>query len=317
MSSELYKRHRPKTLSEVVGQPDAVRTLQKFKDVPHAILFTGPSGTGKTTLARIMAEKVGAVGRFDLQEVNCGTIDEPSKWVRQLEADMTGGAIQAKARGWILDEVQSLSRARFAQEALLKILEDMPDHVYFFLCTTDPKKILPTIRNRCSEVVCKTISDKEILGLIQKVAKLEKASVGQEVLDKIVECAAGSARKSLVELEKIIGMDDDEERMSAVGTQGLERAAFDLVKALMPWRGAPVWDEVAKVLKDIEEEEPEGLRQMVLASARSTLLNPKTDLRQKAHAAKVIDRLRDQLWDKNSGRAILAAECFAVVYAKS
>lgn len=318
MSTELYKKYRPRTLGEVVGQKSAVETIKKLKAIPHAMLFHGPSGTGKTTIARIIANEVLEVSKFDLQEVNCGVVESAIDMVRQIQQQMTGAAMGGKARAWILDEVQSFSRAKFAQEAMLKILEDGPDHVYFFLCTTDPKKVLTTIRNRCTEVGLKPIPVKDLEGLVTSVATAEKLKLSPEVLDRIVEAAGGSGRKALVELERVAGLPTEEDRLAAVGYQGSEKAAFDLVKALLPWRGKPDWAAVAGVLRAIKEEDPEGLRQMVLASARSMLLTDKPIKQEDMHRAyRVISCLRDPLWDRNSGHAILTAGCYEVVFGKS
>lgn len=307
-NTELYKKYRPQRLEDVVGQAVAVRTLKSFKDVPHAILFHGPSGCGKTTLARIMATRLGCVpdNAFDYSEINCGIVESGLEMAREIDRGTSGGALVGKARIWVLDEVQSLSRARFAQEALLKVLEEVPRHVYFMLCTTDPKKVLTAIRNRCTEIAVKPIPSKELRAVLADVAGREKAKVTDELLDKIVDFAAGSARRALVELEKALGIDDPDERLAAIGAAGAERAAFDLVRVLMPWKGKPQWSEVAQVLKDIEDQEPEGLRLLLLASARSMLLKNGSPL-----AYLVIDCLREALFD-NGGKAVLAARCWEI-----
>jgi DNA polymerase III gamma/tau subunit len=313
MTTELYKVYRPAKLDDVVGQATAVKSLKAFKSVPHAILFHGPTGCGKTTLARIMAGRVGCdiTNRFDYGEVNCGVVESAIDMVRDIDRTMMGAPLCGTARVWILDEVQSLSRAKFAQEALLKVLEETPPHVYFFLCTTDPRKILAAIRNRCTEIVVKPIPPKELRGMLADVAARERVKASAELLDKIVDFAAGSGRRALVELEKVTGLPEDE-RVDAVGAAGAERAAFDLVKALLPWKGKPQWTEVARVLKDVEDQEPEGLRQLVLSAARSALLKSGSP-----QAYVTIDCLREPFWDQNSGRALLAARCYeAVLQAK-
>lgn len=318
MSKELYKVHRPKRLEDVVGQAAAVKTLRAMKEIPHALLFKGPSGTGKTTMARIVADELlgcktdGNTG--DYTEVNCALVESPIDAVRKIEQDMEYAPLGGnRARVWVLDEVQSLSRAGFAQQSMLKLLEDTPDHVYLILCTTDDKKLLPTIRTRCSEVVCKAIVDKDMMQLLRTVCGREKAKVSDDVLAKVVTAAGGSARSALVQLEKVVAFADGDDQMDAVSAVGVERSAFELVKVLMPFKGTPRWADVAAVLKEIEAEDPEGLRHMVMASARSTLLRPQANEAQRAMAYKVIDSLRDPLFDRNSGNALLAARCYEII----
>jgi len=315
-SLELYKKYRPSKLDDVVGQPTAVKALKGFGDnVPHTVLFHGPSGTGKTTLARIAAGLVGCdtTQAFDYNEVNCGVVASALEMVRDIESNMRGAALACKARVWVLDEVQSLSRARYAQEALLKILEDTPRHVWFFLCTTDPGKILKTVRNRTTEVALKPVGEKELVALLTGVAKREKATVAADVVEAIVAAAAGSPRRALVELERAISL-PPADRLAAVGAQGAEKAAIDLARALL-WEGSPSWPAVAAVLKAVEDEDAEGLRQMLLACARTSLLKAKAGTPIAVRCFTLIDCLKTPFYDA-SGRALLASACYEVCTTK-
>lgn len=311
--TELFRKYRPRTLDEVVGQPQVIKALTNLKDRPHCYLFKGPSGVGKTTVARIWAVELGCKDGADYAEINCGVVESPIDTVREIQRDMGYAAVAGNtARVWVLDEAQALSRASFAQQSLLKILEEPPDEVYFMLCTTDDKKLLPTIRNRCCEIAFKAIPDKDLIQLVRTVAKREKATVNEQAIENIVTAAEGSARRALQELQRIIGFEEDEQA-DAVQGAGIEKAAFDLVKVLMPWQGSSSWDEVVKVLKDIEEEEPEKLRQLLLASARGILLSPKSGMALKGRAVNVINAFREPLYDRNSGRALIAGSCFEIV----
>src|SRR6266480_3545550 len=140
---EFYRKYRPKTLKGIVGQEGAISSLQKLIDkgtIPHALLFTGPSGSGKTTIARIVKDHLGC-GDADYQEVDCAVVESPIEAVRAIHRASHLSPMSGSCRIFFLEEVQSLSKAGFSQQALLKLLEEVPDHVYFILATTDPTKL--------------------------------------------------------------------------------------------------------------------------------------------------------------------------------
>src|SRR5437773_2031788 len=128
---ELYKKHRPRKFADVVGQPRAVAALESMVaagEVPHSVLFAGPSGTGKTTLARILARELGCGKNF--KEINAAEsrgIDS----IREVQSVMGLAPMGGKCRVWLWDEAHRLTPD--SQSALLKTLEDTPSHVYFML----------------------------------------------------------------------------------------------------------------------------------------------------------------------------------------
>lgn len=267
---ELYRRHRPKNLDGILGQPEAVRSLRDFivkKNVPHVILFVGHQGCGKTSMARILARELGC-SKTDYCEINCAAVEGAIETVRSIQQRMGLAPIGGKCRVWVLDEIQSLSRASFAQQALLKMLEDTPDHCYFFLCTTDPGKILPTIKSRCTEIKVKPLSDSVVKQLLTNVAKKESVELDDDLIEKITEVAEGSARKALVILNQVIGL-PEKERVEAIQKADVKKQAIELARELINPRGD--WKKCAAILKDLEDD-PEGVRRMILAYANSVLL---------------------------------------------
>jgi DNA polymerase-3 subunit gamma/tau len=219
---ELYRKHRPTKFSQVIGQPTAVRILTdlvRTKKIPHAVLFTGPSGCGKTTLARILTTKLNCLENdcCELNAADARGIDT----IREIRRFMGYKAMAGSTRVWLLDEAHLLTNE--AQSALLKILEDPPDHAYFMLCTTHEAKLLPTVRGRCTEVRVTSMFDAALRQLVETAAEKEGLTLSKELLKQIVECCDGSGRKALVLLEQIAGIEDEKERIDPEGGQQARR----------------------------------------------------------------------------------------------
>lgn len=304
MSKELYRKYRPKTLDEVVGQESAVSVLTrmiKSDRVPHSILFVGPSGCGKTTLARIMRKKVGC-GLQDFDEVNCADF-RGIDMVRSIGSQMNLAPMSGRSKVWLIDECQKLTSD--GQAAMLKMLEDTPDHVYFFLATTDPQKLLPTIRTRCTEIKVSLLSSEVTVSLLKDVSKKEGMKlVSLDVFDMIAEKAEGSARKALVLFHQVLGLSSEKEQIAALAKADTKTQAIQLARLLITPK--PNWNEVAKILKNLDDE-PETVRRIMLGYAGSVLLgNGKLAKR----ALFLIDVFGSNFYD--SGQAGLIAACYAV-----
>ncbi len=270
---ELYRKYRPKRFKDVLGQDASVRVLEdllKRGEMAHTLLLCGPSGTGKTTIARILKTKLNCAD-LDFFEINCALVDGAIETVRGISEKVTLQSLNTGgSRIWLLDEVQSLSRASFAQQALLKMLEDVPGHVYFILCTTDPSKILPTIRTRCLQLKLTPLADGDLTILLADVLTKESASLPEKVLDRIIELSEGSARQALQSLHKIIGLQDEEEQLNTLQSLDTEKKAIDLCRLLI--NPQTKWPQVAELIKSLEEE-PETIRRSVLGYAGSVVLS--------------------------------------------
>lgn len=191
-----------------------------------------------------------------------------------------------------------------AQNAMLKMLEDTPRHVYFLLATTDPNKLLPTIRTRCTHVTVQALSRQSLTKLVQGVAKKERVKVGEEALDKLVELADGSARKALVMLNSILDVTEPDEQLDCIQKTDSAKAAIDLARALINPRSS--WVEVSKLIKGVEEE-PESVRRLILGFMSSVILGDgKADTKERAF--RVVQIMRDHWYD--CGKAGLVASCY-------
>lgn len=304
-STSIYDEVRPTDLGGVIGQPAAVNVLQGFfkkKRVPHALLFTGPSGCGKTTLARIAADKVGCNMGTDYYELDTAQFTG-IETIRNIRRRMRQAPMIGKSRVWCLDECHQLSSD--AQDGLLKLLESPPPHVYFMLCTTAPDKLKPTIVTRCNPVEVVSIPPDALAELVQKTAKAVKAKVSGEVLDKLVEVADGSARKALVLLESIAGMETEEDQLQYIQSKNAKEQAITVARMLINTKTS--WPEMCEVLADVNEK-PETIRRMVLSYFAKVLLNG----RKNGRALFVIQVFRDHWYDCD--RAGLVASCYEVVH---
>ena len=297
---EFYRKYRPTLLKQIIGQPEVVKTLKGMIDsnrVPHAIMLSGPTGVGKTTIARILQNKL-KCDDTDFFEINCaanGGIDK----IREIQTRTGCAPMSGGARIWYLDEAHKVSGG--GMEASLKMLEDVPPHVYFILATSEPDKILKTVRGRCTELKLRKLTETELAQVVNSVLEKESKKISTSVLSTLTEAADGSARKALVLLDQIIGLDTDEEKIEAIRSQDAKRQAYELMKLLVFKGGS--WTEVCKILKGIEEE-PETIRRQMLGLAAKALLD---DPKYKARAFNVIQAFECNFYD--SGKAGLVKAC--------
>lgn len=301
--TELYRRYRPTIFKHVHGQEAVCRTLYsmtKTRTVPHALLFCGPSGCGKTTLARIVATKL-ECGAADMTEINCADF-RGIDMVRDIRSRMMLSPISGKVRVWIIDEAHALSKD--AQNALLKMLEDTPSHVHFMLATTEPEKLLNTIRTRCTELKVKLLTPAQCTTMLVDVLEREKKTVEKEVIEKVVEHGEGSARKALVLLDAALKHEKTEDQIAAVESSDHKAQAIQLARMLLNPRAQ--WTEVAALLKTIEDE-PESIRYLVLAYMSNVMLGAG---KMTARAFQVADVFQNNFYD--SKRAGLVLACYAV-----
>lgn len=271
---EWYKKYRPKTLKEVMGQPQTVAALEKFverKNLPHAILLVGPSGTGKTTLARLIGDFVGAQGT-DFQEFNTADF-RGIETIRALRQSTNFKGMFGEARVFLIDECHQLTGD--AQEAMLKMLEDCSKHIYFILGTTEGQKLKKTLVSRCQKFELKALDDGALIKILKRVCKGEKCTVPDDLLAEIVNASGGSARLAISTLEKVTCADGPEEARAYINEQLTEVDSITLCRALC--KPGAAWDEVSVILKALKEKkvDAESLRIGVLGYAAACLLGAK------------------------------------------
>ena len=305
---ELYKKHRPYLLKHIQGQESAVKQLKGFfkeNTFPHAVLITGPSGCGKTTLARIIKSKLDC-SDDDFIEMNSAD-DRGVEAIRGIKTRWTMSMRgQGKCRIYFMDECHQLTKD--AQTALLKSLEDQPSYVYFILATTDGTKMIPTVKTRCTEIKLELLSNDDLQHTLAYVLERENVQISQDVIDRIIDVAEGSARKALVILDQIALLETEEEQIEAVQKSETRAQAIELARALISPR--PVWKNIAKILKDLSDD-PEGIRHLVLAYSKNVLLGG-GKLSNRAYL--LINCFRDNFYD--SKHAGLVAACWEATITK-
>lgn len=303
----LHIKYRPTKLKELVGQADAVKTIGDYltKDtLPHCLLLTGPSGVGKTTVARILKDKMGCQDG-DFHEINCASKDGPDQ-IREVPLHV-GLMPSGRCRIWYLDEFQSLSRAGFCQQSLLKVMEDYPGHAYFVLAATDPTKIIGTIKTRCKTVLFRSVSDKDLVTLVKRVAEAEEKEVFPSVVEIVVDEAMGSPRQALVLLDAALTSDTEEGQLKAVGSSEAHKQAFDLAKAIF-WE-KPDPKKIMSLVGEMKGEDPEGVRNLILACTVKEFLKGG---RSAQRALAVYENFQFNYFDTRY--AGLVASCYRLAY---
>ncbi|MBC8249377.1 MAG: DNA polymerase III subunit gamma/tau [Anaerolineales bacterium] len=289
----LYRKWRPQTFDEMVGQGHVTHTLQNALPagrISHAYLFTGPRGTGKTSMGRLLAKAVNCLSTDDNKPCNqcriCQAINE-GRLLDLIEVDAASNRGIDEVRGirekvgfrpnearykvYILDEAHMLTEPAF--NALLKTLEEPPPHVIFVLVTTEPHKIPSTILSRCQRFDFRRIPLQDIIGLLKHIADQEGLAVEPAALELIARSATGSMRDAESLLDQLISYGGEEitlaQVQSVLGTVA-SQAVGELVDQLLARDVAKGLDVINRVVGD--GVDPRQFNRQVVEYLRELLL---------------------------------------------
>lgn len=305
----LYQQYRPKTLEDMAGNSAVIQGIRNhFKQdksrIAHAHIIYGPSGCGKTTLARAIATQLlGADPELSIHEINTANnrgIDTAREIIEQMKVlPLVSGAVV-----YIIDEAHGMTAD--AKRAFLKPLEDCPDHVYFFLCTTNLTQLLKgdegkAVGTRCTQWKVEPLTGRQLGKLVADVAEAEKFPLDDELLTAIVDAADGSPRAALVALEKVMPLSSREDQLKVL-EGGLEDDPDTLELCRLLCKNA-AWSDISRSLASMKGSvEPETLRRGVLGYCQSIMLK-----HGDKHVARVMEEFSVPTYDTGFPGIVLAA----------
>ena len=332
MSTALYRRYRPETFAELIGQSQVTAPLMaalRADKVNHAYLFSGPRGCGKTTSARILARCLNcAEGPTDTPCGKCPSCIELARNgsgsldVVEIDAashngvddarDLRERALFAPARDrykiFILDEAHMVTAQGF--NALLKIVEEPPAHVKFIFATTEPEKVIATIRSRTHHYPFRLVPPAQLLDYLEELCGTEKVDVAPGVLSLVVRSGGGSVRDSLSLLDQLIAGSEDGkvtyERAVALLGYTPDSVLDEAVEGLAIGDSATVFQSVDKIIQS--GQDPRQFVEDLLERLRDLILVDSVGLEAKSVLRGISDAMLSRLQEQAAkfGRAELA-----------
>ena len=298
----LYNKHRPETFEDIMGNKETIDSLQTMinkKEHPHAYLFHGEYGCGKTTLGRILANSLGCKNN-DFREIDSADFRGIDS-IREIRKQSIYKPLESSCRVWLLDECHKLSND--AMNALLKALEDTPKHVYYILCTTEPQKLISTVRSRCQQFKVELLTEKQMSILLKRIIKKEGGEVNSKVLNQIIQDSLGHPRDAIQVLEKVLSVPEEKQLKIAKKAAETQNQVIELCRALLKMEN---WNKISSILKGIKNEDPEKIRLAVFGYCSSVLLNGKNN-----NAAIIMEEFQEPFFNNGFNGVVFA--CYSII----
>lgn len=268
--AELYIKYRPGVCDDILGNDLAVKSLRsEVASGHHVFLLTGGPGCGKTTLSRAIAKEIGGTD-LSIHELNSSE-NRGIDTVREIMEEIRYQPLEGKTI-YILDEYHMQTNA--AQQAALKMFEECPEWCYFFICTTDPSKVIEAIKTRCSRIELKPLDHQTMFSLLRRVAHKEQVQISLDVLHKIADLSEGSSRNGLKKLGQVLYLATDEERMKFLEENTFSEENQDIIELCRALIKKSGWESYAACMVKGEQDlksNPEGVKFLIMSYARSIL----------------------------------------------
>ena len=264
---------RPHCFEEIIGHKAVVKDVIKQLDVQNkqCFVFTGPAGCGKTTFASVISKYLLT---DNIIEIDAGSTSKAEQVRELVNKARFKGFGENPIKVYIINEVQAFSKASW--DAMLDIMENPPEHLYFILTTTEPNKVPKAVTTRCASYNLKPLSKKELDELVDVYLEATGADIEDAFIDVVVDKATGSPRQLIQLLDKASSANSRSELNQLLDEVDEDKTIIELARTLAFTKGNGQWAKVQAILKDLKDENPESIRIVVTTYVAGCMLNAKS-----------------------------------------